>query len=175
LRLDARRRFPPVPSESNQPRVTLSSELRAWIVPGLAGTIASVDAHGQPQLVRVWAARPTTAPDEIEVYVHAGAAAGFLAGLESSARVGLNLIDVLSYRSRLFKGSGRLVQVPIDFEWLATCEAALNRVFEAVGMSPQSVERMLGYAEDRRAMLALLVRVESAFDQSPKPGAGAPL
>jgi hypothetical protein len=155
--------------------VTLSAELRAWIVPGLAGTIASIDARGYPQIVRVWAARPSVEADSIDLCVSADAASSFLEGLTGRARAALNLVEVLSYRSRQFKGSCQLLNEPIDFEWLRASRAAANTVFEAVGMGPDGFGHLLSHAADPANMLLLRLSVESVFDQSPRPGAGARL
>jgi hypothetical protein len=153
----------------------LSPELRAWIVPGLAGTIASVDSQGDPQIVRVWSARAAAEPNDIDVYVLRDSASAFLDGLNGGARVALNLIEVLTYRSRMFKGSCRHVDESIDGPLVEACKSAMNDVFEAVGMGKNVVDRMLSHAGDPAALIALRVTVESVFDQSPKPGAGGRL
>jgi len=149
----------------------LSPELRAWLVPGLAGTIASVDRDGQPQIARVWSARALD-DDQLLVYVLRAAASGLLEGIQNSGRAALNLIEVASYRSRLFKGTCRVSPDPIDAVFLQQSLAALNCAFHGVGMAPDTVECILAHSDAPRDMIALCLTVESAFDQSPKPGAG---
>ena len=154
--------------------VALSSELRDWLVPGLAGTVASVDAEQRPQIVRVWAAWPGVA-DVIEVYVLRSAAPGVLEGIASSGRAALNLIEVATYRSRLFKGRCEVSHTAINEAALQNSLLALNRVFHEVGMPPDAAHRMLAHYSAPRDMVALSLTVDSVFDQSPKRGAGGRL
>ena len=142
------------------------------MVPGLAGTIASVDRRHQPQIARVWSVRALGDSDQILVYVLRAASSALLEGIESSGRAALNLIEVSSYRSRLFKGTCRVSPEPIDAAFLDLSLAALNRAFHGVGMAPDTVERILAHSDAPRDMIALCLTVESVFDQSPKPGAG---
>lgn len=155
--------------------LALSSELCAWIVPGLAGTIASVDREQQPQMARVWAARPRQERDVVEVYVLRSAAPALLEGVVSSGRAALNLIEVSSYRSRLFTGPCRLSTTGVESAFLGESLAALNRAFHAVGMAPDAAQRMLSHGAAPPEMLALVLSVECVFDQSPKRGAGGRL
>lgn len=155
--------------------VALSSELRAWLVPGLAGMIASVDRAGQPQLARIWAARPQREPDVIEICVQRLASANLCQAIASSGRAALNLIEVSTYRSRLFKGRCEVAAAAVDEAALEQSLAALNRAFHSVGMPLDAAERMLAQAAAPRDMVALALSVDSVFDQSPKPGAGGRL
>jgi hypothetical protein len=153
----------------------LSSELRAWLQPGLVGVIATVDVTGQPDIVRNWGARLQGEPDVVEIYVLRSSAQRCLQNLAGSGRAALNLIELPSYRSRTFKGTCRVREAEIDAAFLAENLLALDRAFSSVGMPPGSVQRMLFDCDDARHMLALQLSVDSVFDQSPKPGAGAPL
>lgn len=155
--------------------VALSSELRAWIVPGLAGMIASVDAGQQPQLARVWAARVHEQADVIEVYVQRLASARLCEAIASSGRAALNFIEVSTYRSRMFKGRCAVAPATADEATLEESQGELNRVFHSVGMPRDAVERMLAHAAAPREMVLLSLSVDSVFDQSPKRGAGARL
>jgi hypothetical protein len=153
----------------------LTSELRAWLTPGKAGMVAAVDPSGQPQITRVWAVRAHDQRDELEVYVLRAAALAVLDALANGGRAALNLIEVSNYRSRMFKGACEISPFDADSAFLDESLAALNRVFVSVGMAPASAERMLGHADAPHAMVALRLQVDSVFDQSPKPGAGARL
>jgi hypothetical protein len=154
--------------------VALSSELRDWLVPGLAGTIASVDAEQRPQIARVWAAWAGVG-DVIEVYVLRLAASGVLEGIANSGRAALNLIEVATYRSRLFKGRCEISQIAVNDAALEHSLVALNRVFHDVGMPLDAAHRLLAHCSAPRDMVALSLSVDSVFDQSPKRGAGARL
>jgi hypothetical protein len=134
-----------------------------------------VDANGQPRIARVWGARPLGAGDVIEFGVLGSASHGFVDAIASGGRAALNLIEVTSYRSRMFKGACRLSPAEPGSAWLDECVTALNQVFTAVGMSAGCADLMLSHAGPSRWMVALELSVESVFDQSPKPGAGAPL
>jgi hypothetical protein len=153
----------------------LSPELRTWLVPGLAGTIASVDRQGQPQMTRVWSVRTSQEPEQLVLYVLRAASSGLLEGIQNSGRAALNLIEVATYRSRLFKGTCSVSPDGVDAAFLELNLQALSRAFQGVGMAPDTVERILGHSDAPRDMLALCLSVESVFDQSPKPGAGQQL
>jgi hypothetical protein len=152
----------------------LSSELRDWLVPGLAGTLASVDVRQQPQIARIWMARPTSG-DVIEVYLLRSASLAVVNAVVSSGRAALNLIQVATYRSRTFKGRCEVSPVGVDDAIVEQSLIALNRAFHEVGMRPDTAQRLLGHCAAPRDMVALTLSVESVFDQSPKPGAGARL
>jgi hypothetical protein len=152
----------------------LTPELIAWLTPGLAGTVAAVDAGGQPQVARMWGVR-VTGPDAVEVYVQRGAAGTLLEALVGGGRAAVNLIEVRTYRSRLLKGQCSPPSADVDEAFLAQHFAVLDREFEAVGLPSGSVRRLLSHAADPSAMAVLRLSVDSVFDQSPKPGAGAPL
>jgi hypothetical protein len=154
--------------------VMLPSELRDWLVPGLAGTLASVDAEQQPQIARVWMARATEG-DVIEVYVLRLASLALVEAVVSSGRAALNLVQVATYRSRMFKGRCEVSAVGVDDAVLEQSLAALNQAFHGVGMPPDTAQRMLGHCAAPRDMVALSLSVQSVFDQSPKCGAGARL
>jgi len=153
----------------------LSPQLRAWLKPGLAGTVAASDELGQPEIVRVWASRCDPMLDVIELYVQQSCAQRFVACLTPESRAALNLVEVATYRSRTFKGVCALSAVAIDEPWLTECLAAQGRSFAGVGMPEGAVDQMLSYSKTPRAMLAFRLAVDSVYDQSPKPGAGGRL
>lgn len=153
----------------------LSSELRSWIVPGRAGALAIIDARGEPCIARIWAARAHGASDVIEIYLQRGSATSLLEALDAPRRGALNLIEVNTYRSRTFKGPCELSREPVDVPFSDASVDAVGRVFHSVGMPVDAAPLMLGHAEEGRDMVAVCLTVETVFDQSPKPGAGAPL
>lgn len=152
----------------------LSPPLRAWIVPGLAGVVAVVDADGMPRLARIWAVRAPDDGDLLEVYVQASSARGLLDALDRPRRAALNLIEVTTYRSRAFKGACERSLRDPDPAVIEESIAAFVRAFQSVGMSADSPQRMLAQGGGTE-MAVLRLAVESVFDQSPKPGAGARL
>ena len=153
---------------------TLSPELRAFLVSGLAGTIAVARADGGLAMARIWAARAGEG-DVLEVFVQRSSGHEVIEALASPGRAAANLIDVPTYRSRSFKGVCALAPTDdqVDASFLEESLAAVEHAFQAVGMPGGSVERMLSHGSDPHAMAALRITVESVFDQSPKPGAGA--
>lgn len=152
----------------------LSPELRQWLKPGLLGVVATVDATGQPQIARHWAVRSLPETDVLEFYVPKTAAERFLQVLATESRAALNLIELPSYRSRTFKGACAVSGAAIEPALLADCVAAANQAMHAIGMPVDTVQRMAG-SVDPQHFVALRLVVDSVFDQSPKPGAGAPL
>ncbi len=153
----------------------LSPDLCAWLAPGLAGMIAAVDRSGRPQLARVWALRAANERDVIEVYVQRAASQALVESLSNGGRAALNLIEVTTYRSRMFKGACEVSTHEPDSAFLDENLAALNRAFHSVGMPSDAAHRMLWHSEEPTRMVELRLSVDSVFDQSPKPGAGARL
>ena len=153
----------------------LSPELRAWLKPGLAGMVASTDALRRPQSVRLWALRARAESDVLEFCVQRSGSPKFFANLSNGGRVALNAIEVDSYRSRTFKGFCRISESAPDPAFVEESLGAMARAFTGVGMSEDSVQRMLSHSDPPGAMVALWLEVDSVFDQSPKQGAGARL
>jgi hypothetical protein len=153
----------------------LSAELRAWLVPGLAGCVANGDARRQPAIARIWAARALPGGDLLELYVQRPNAERFLENLADSGRAAVTLIEVTSYRSRAFKGACALSEAPLDQAFLDTCLVAMNAAFVRVGMPDDAVQQMLAWSGAAHAWVALSLSVDAVFDQSPKKGAGARL
>ena len=152
----------------------ISSELREWVRPGLAGMVTVVRPDGLPEIARVWGARSAADPDGLEIDVQRAAAVGLLAALDAESRAAVNLIEIPSYRSRTFKGSCRLLPVPPDVALVEGNVQAVQAAFQSVGMPADATERMLSYGGGLN-LVTLLITVDSVFDQSPKPGAGARL
>ncbi|HEV8246498.1 MAG TPA: hypothetical protein VGP93_12050, partial [Polyangiaceae bacterium] len=144
--------------------MTLSSELRAWLVPGLVGVIAAADSRQQPQIARVWAFRVISQErDVIDVYVPCAASPTLLEALANGSRAALNLIELPSYRSRLFKGPCEVSRAVPEPAFLDEHVAAYDRALCSVGMPPGSAERMLSHSDAPRDMVALSLTVESVF------------
>lgn len=155
----------------------LSTELREWIALGRAGALTVVDANGSPRIARIWAARPLDGSDVIELCVQRSSAVAVLDALDGRARLrgALNLIEVTTYKSRMFKGACERSPADADPAFVEASLTATGRAFASVGMSADALERMLAHGDAPRAMVSLRLVVESVFDQSPKPGAGARL
>jgi hypothetical protein len=154
---------------------TLTPDLRAFVRPGLAGTIVAADAASRLQSARVWAARPLEGRDVVELYVVREGASRLVESVSRNGRAAANLIDVPTYRSRTFKGRCTLSETALDVRFLDECVRAMDVDFASVGLGPGAAERMLAHFASPREMVALALHVDSVFDQSPKPGAGARL
>jgi len=136
--------------------------------------VTVVRPDGLPEIARVWGARSAADPDGLEIDVQRAAAVGLLAALDAESRAAVNLIEIPSYRSRTFKGSCRLLPVPPDVALVEGNVQAVQAAFQSVGMPADATERMLSYGGGLN-LVTLLITVDSVFDQSPKPGAGARL
>jgi hypothetical protein len=152
----------------------LSVELRQWLRPGLLGVVAAVDADARPQLARHWGVRLLPENDVLEFYLTKVAGERCLRVFATGARAALNLIEVPSYRSRMFKGRCTVSHAAIDTAFFAESMAATNRAVHGVGMPLDTCERIMGNVGPEH-LVALRLVVDSVFDQTPKPGAGAPL
>jgi hypothetical protein len=152
----------------------LSEEMRAWLRPGLAGFIGTVADNGRSELTRLWAVRAREGRDELEAYVLRCASSDLLANLVNGGRAALNLIHVPTYSSRMFKGDCSISTLEMDQRFVDTCISEAGAAFESIGMPPGTLATMLSHY-DSHEMVGLLLEVDSVFDQSPKPGAGARL
>ena len=152
----------------------LTPELRAWVKPGLAGAVTVADDTGQPEIVRFWAVRLLDDSDVVEVFLQRATAARLLEILVDGRRAALNAVEVSSYRSRLLKGFCTPLTGEVDQAFAAESIAAQSRAFASVGMPTDAAQRILSHGEQRN-LVGLRIEVDCVFDQSPKPGAGAPL
>ena len=155
----------------------LSNELREWLQPGLAGVLATADASGSPEIARVFAYHAATDQDAIQLWLLRSTADKIVRNLAAGARAAFNAIEIPSYRSRTFKGWGTVVRdiSEADGALIVECLAAMGRSFARVGMRDDAVARMIAHAGEDRSWVSVLLCVDSVYDQSPKPGAGARL
>jgi hypothetical protein len=149
----------------------LTPELIAFLKPGVAGAISCADSNGTSQTARIWAVRAVPSHRALELYVVRESAEKFLDTLGRNGRAAANIVEVLTYRSRAFKGPCAVSPLPIDNKLLDESLQAMNVAFHAVGLPSNSVEQMLGHFSSRE-MVGLWLEVDAIFDQSPKPGAG---
>jgi hypothetical protein len=152
----------------------LSPELRAWLKPGLAGAIAVADDAGQPEIVRHWGVRALDESDVVEFYVQRAAAHRLVEIIAAGRRAAVNLVEVSSYRSRLLKGFCTPLLSDVDQAFVEASVAAQGRAFASVGMPADTAQRLLAHGRSA-SMIGFSLKVDCVFDQSPKPGAGAPL
>lgn len=155
----------------------LSKELRDWLQPGHAGVLATVDASGLPEVARVFAYCPVENEDAIQLWLLRVTADTISRHLAAGGRAAFNAIEIPSYRSRTFKGWCTIARdvSEADDALIAECLAAAGRSYARVGMPDDSVARMIAHAGEDRGWVSLLLCVDSVYDQSPKPGAGARL
>jgi hypothetical protein len=137
--------------------------------------LATVGRDGRPEATRIWAARFREGSDTLELCVHRSGSKKLLGILSAGGRVATNLIEVRSYRSRMFKGPCTISQSAVDPHYLQESLAAMQSEFVAVGLPDGALDQMLSHYDEPRAMAVLLLEVEAVFDQSPKRGAGARL
>lgn len=153
----------------------LTPEIRTFARPGLVGAIAVTDATRRVHTARIWAFRSLPGVDVVEVYVSRTSSQPLLTTLGTHNRAAINIIEIATYLSRAFKGSCEIHPGEIDQAFLAEYEAAMNVMVSAVGLGPSPVGRIQSFLGGGREMVSLRMQVESVFDQSPKPGAGARL
>jgi hypothetical protein len=156
----------------------LTPELRSWLQPGLAGMLATVDPSGQPETARIFGLRAWDDRDVLEVYLLRSCSEKVMQHLASGTRAAVNAIDVPTYRSRTFKGWCTLSRVEVrpDDARLQEGLRAMGHAFTLVGMPEDALARILAHAGPaEQTWVSALLEVDSVFDQSPKPGAGARL
>jgi hypothetical protein len=116
----------------------------------------------------------------MEVFVLRDCAGRTLENLARNPRASVNVTEPPTYRSIQFKGSARLSEPP-DLQFCAQQLMRLETAFMAVGLPPTAARQMvsrsvgdLGEAE-LAEYVCIELSVDSAYDQSPKVGAGARL
>jgi hypothetical protein len=150
----------------------LSPELVSFLEGPNSIMVASRDAALVPALARVVAMTCEPDGDHVTVMVPDAAAARVLAQLRADGRVAV--VSELSSTHRTIQVKGRAVAItstPADLQPLIeTRVAAFAAHIETIG-----IPRVLTFRIVRWPCTSVRIKVEQVFDQSPGPGAGAPL
>jgi hypothetical protein len=148
----------------------ISAELTEFIEAGLSMLVGTRDARLLPDYVRAVGARVEKGGREVTVFLPAATSAASIANLAENGRIAMCLSRPVDHRTVQLKGrvvasgaaaeSDRAVIERYRMEFAAT--------LGYIGVPPRLTLRMNHWPSH-----AVRFRVESLFDQTPGPGAGA--
>ena len=137
-----------------------------------SAVVGTVDPAGLPDASRAWGIWVDREADRLRCLLPAGEER-LLANLAADGRIAINLTHVADLRSVQVKGRALSVE-PATEEDLrrhrAYWEAFLENVHRTDGTSRELLTRLTP-----AALVAVEVAVDSVFDQTPGPTAGAPV
>lgn len=142
---------------------------------GVSLIVATVAADGAPIATRGWGLTPLS-PRRARLLVAADDAMAFApadATQRDGVAVAITAADVRSYRAVQLKGRSVAVEPATDDD-RATAAASLDRFAIAVAETDRTPRHLV----DRLvpgAFVACTIEVETMYDQTPGPGAGAPV
>ena len=150
---------------------SIPSELVEFLESGISILVGTRDAHLRPEFARGIGARIHPGGSELTVWIAASTAELTLANVRDNARLAV-CFAAIDHRSFQFKG--RAIDVrdahPDERAIVERYRAAIALHWGQVGMPPRLTHRMIVWPAH-----ALTLRVESVFQQTPGPGAGAAL
>ncbi|ABC82816.1 hypothetical protein Adeh_3047 [Anaeromyxobacter dehalogenans 2CP-C] len=150
----------------------ISLDLSAFLESGVSILLASRDARLLPDCVRAVGARVEAGGAELTVLVPEASAGRCPGALRESGRVAVMFSRPTDHQSIQVKGQVAAL-APATAEERALVErytCALARELALVGVPPRLTLRV-----NRWPCLAVRLRVDGLFVQTPGPGAGAPL
>ncbi len=150
---------------------SIPSELVAFLESGISILVGSRDAHLRPEFARGIGARIHPGGGELTVWIPSTTAERTLANVRDNGRLAV-CFAAIDHRSFQFKG--RTIEVrdahPDERASLERYRAAIAQHWGQVGMPPRLTHRMIVWPAQ-----ALTLQIESVFQQTPGPGAGAAL
>ncbi len=145
--------------------------LSAFLERGGAMIVGTASRDGEPHAQRGWGCSVVD-PVTIRVLVDATDTVG-LSHLGAGGRIAITSADVRDLRSVQVKGSSLGLEEPTSGD-LDRCAAHNDELFTDIGET-DFVPRVLSERMVPPGYVVCTVRVEEIFDQTPGPGAGAPV
>jgi pyridoxamine 5'-phosphate oxidase-like protein len=148
----------------------ISAELTEFIEAGLSMLVGTRDARLVPDYVRAVGARVEKGGREVTVFLPAATSAASIANLADNGRIAMCVSRPVDHRTVQLKGrvvsSGSAADA--DRPLLERYRTDFAATLAYVGVPPRLTLRMSHWPS-----YAVRFRVESLFDQTPGPGAGA--
>jgi hypothetical protein len=159
------------------PRAELHPDLLAFLQRGLSLYMGSTDASGGPQVARALAIRPLPGP-QLALAVPAEPAAGLLAAIGSTGQVALVLCQPSTHFTVQIKGRDACVEPLPAEQWpeLRRNRDAFSAEILGFGFDSDFTDAWFSVAGNGPEALRLVRFTPSgAWNQTPGPGAGAPM
>jgi hypothetical protein len=147
----------------------ISPELASYLQSGLSIHVATRTASLAPHGARVWAVQVEDDSVHVIALVHESEAAALLDDLKSNGRMALGFSRVSDHRACQLKGAfaGSRAGAERDRSWLENQVGAFQRELASVGVPPALLAGSRTWP-----CVALRMRVQELFNQTPGPGAG---
>lgn len=150
----------------------ITDELARFLESGISMAIATRDAGLQPSGARVWAVTVDDDRRHVTAYVLEAAAARILADLEENGQAAVGFGRPCDHRAIQLKGLfvGARPATPAERSVIERQAAGLSDQLERIGISRAMFVNWVVWPA-----VAIRLRVEHVFDQTPGPGAGEPM
>lgn len=153
----------------------LDAEMADFIQSGLSITVAARGERLVPSIARAVACRVDTARRQVTVLLFADAAAPLLRDIASNGRIAVCFSKPSNDKTVQLKGMDAIT-VPASAQDLAVAREGLDRFgaeIGQIGWTPEFADALCWRTPGN--LLGLRFTPESAFDQTPGPGAGKAL
>jgi hypothetical protein len=160
---------------TDAPPPLLPAEFHALMARGVSVIVASASAARVPSLMRAVGSHVSDDGREVTVYVSRAQASQLLDDIASTGQVAVVFSSPASHQTLQLK-SRQVSLRPMaldDLPILQRYRESMEREVGAVGFPPSFTQAMLSHRIDD--VVAICLRPEQAFDQSPGPRAGTPL
>jgi hypothetical protein len=149
----------------------MEEDMKTYVESEVTVYIATRDSELQPEAGFAWGPR-MVGQDELEVFVDREASVKLIANLRENRQVAVTISSPITFRSVQLKGwcSDISEPAPDDAPWVERQRAMMTAALSARGLPAQIVRSFWS-----RDVVKLRCVIEKRFDQTPGPGAGAPL
>jgi hypothetical protein len=150
----------------------IDADLKEFVESGVAAIVGTADLAGRPHVTYAWGPRVNEAGTGVALFIERARVGTTLANVRATGRIAFTVADPVSYRSVQLKG--RLTDDGeadgADEAWVERHRESFSVSTALVGDPPETIRNL--WMDD---VVRLEFEVESAFDQTPGPGAGKPL
>jgi hypothetical protein len=150
----------------------ITADITDFVESGVSILVGTRSDRLSPDCCRAVGARVDRKTSDLIVFLPAATSARNLADLEHSGRIAVCFARAMDHRSLQLKGSVRSIE-PADEGDRATIlryRGALAEAWGTIGIPPRLTLRVAHWPSHR-----IRIRVDSIFNQTPGPGAGATL
>lgn len=150
----------------------LSEDLATFISSGVSIYIGTRDAELDPHGMRAWALRVDDDRKHVVAYLHEGSSARILRDLRQNGQVALAVSRPVDHRSCQLKGMFVASRpcLPAEREEVERQADGFLGDLQTIG-----IPRMLTARWSVWPCVAVEIRVEHVYEQTPGPGAGEPM
>jgi hypothetical protein len=154
------------------------AELTRLAATGIAVIVGTCDGERIPELTRAWGVRVSGSESTLDVCIYAGSGRRTLANLAENSQATVTIVSPSTYRS--FQVKGHTVRTAAadqeDAKRVGDHQRAFVEEVALVGLPPEMARRLFQVeTEDSPDLMTIRIHLDTLFDQTPGPGAGARL